>query len=130
MEIFLQKCEMRVETQNVSFFPLKILTKCAHVFIAMFYCKEKMYFFFCKRFEFLVIAIFSGIILFVPGFFLFFLITPWRDLFPYQEWKTWNMIMIFLLKSLFDFVLYFHVLLNHINMFLGFPYFIICLLFV
>ena len=51
----------------------------------MFYCKEKMYFFFCKRFEFLVIVISPGIILFVPGFFLFFLITPLRDLFPYQE---------------------------------------------
>ena len=51
----------------------------------MIYCKEKKYFFFCKRFEFLVIAIFPDIILFIPGLFLFFLITPWRDLFPYQE---------------------------------------------
>jgi hypothetical protein len=43
--------------------------------------------------------------------------------------KTWNVIMIFLLKPLFDLLLHLHVLLNHINMFLPFPYFIICLLF-
>ena len=51
----------------------------------MFYCKEEMHFVFFKNFEFLLIVFTPDVILFVPVSFLFFLITPWSNLFPCKE---------------------------------------------